>query len=138
MRCPASPPFASSDGSSDETNLGRRSNVFLFCADIWVKGKIGAHVPTWAKRSRLSQCWRCTPLARRGHGPHVGALVPTSADDPKFSVGGGEKGYHFGGEVVPYQGAVWSEPFPLVQEGLFRTARSRQGRAVVVRGAANP
>src|ERR1022692_582873 len=75
MRCPASPPFASSDGSSDETNLGRRSNVFLFCADIWVKGKIGAHVPTWAKRSRLSQCWRCTPLARRGHGPHVGALV---------------------------------------------------------------
>ena len=30
---------------------------------------------TWAKRSRLSQCWRCAPLARRGHGPHVGALV---------------------------------------------------------------
>src|ERR1039457_6810948 len=30
---------------------------------------------TRPKRSRLSQCWRCTPLARRGHGPHVGALV---------------------------------------------------------------
>src|ERR1039457_6962157 len=30
---------------------------------------------TRPKRPRLSQCWRCTPLARRGHGPHVGALV---------------------------------------------------------------
>ena len=53
-------------------------------------------------------------------------------------VGGGEKGYQNGGGVVPCWVAVLSEPFPLIRKPLFRTARSRQGRAVVGRGEANP
>ena len=53
-------------------------------------------------------------------------------------VGGGEKGCHFGGEVAPCQRELFAFSLSLFSEVLFRTARSRQGRAVVGRGVANP
>jgi hypothetical protein len=53
-------------------------------------------------------------------------------------VGGGEKGYHFGGEVAPLPREPFGVSLSLFSEVLFRTARSRQGRAVVGRGGANP
>ena len=57
--------------------------------------------------------------------------------EPKV-VGGGEKGYQNGGEVVPCQGSSSESAFPSSQSVLSGTARSRQGRAVVGRGEANP
>src|ERR1019366_2307205 len=66
--------------------------------------------------------------------PTFGNICPGHS----LGVGGGEKGYQKGGEVVPWQGSSSESAFPSSQSVLYGTARRRQGRAVVGRGEANP
>jgi transposase len=49
-----------------------------------------------------------------------------------------KKGTKMAAKWSPTRRAVQGKPFPLIRRGLFRTARSGQGRAVVGRGVANP
>jgi hypothetical protein len=61
------------------------------------------------------------------------AVVEARARD-----GGGEKEYQNGGEVVPLPKGLLGVSLPSSQKRLSGTARSRQGRAVVGRGEADP
>src|SRR5450432_513882 len=57
---------------------------------------------------------RCGPQQgepQRG-GPQRGG---PRQGEPRRGVGGGEKGYHFGGEVVPFQGSRSESAFPSSQ-----------------------
>src|ERR1039457_566878 len=50
--------------------------VFLFFADYIDDGQSRrSRAPRELNDLGFLKCWRCPPLARRGHEPHVGALV---------------------------------------------------------------
>ena len=74
----------------------------------------------------------------------MASSIPLHVESPDgirtfpYFVGGSEKGYHFGGDGGLMGTRLSSEAFPSYLEGVLRRDRSRQGRAVVGRGEANP
>ena len=53
-----------------------QSNVFLFFADYIDDGQSRrSRAPRGLNDLGFLKCWRCPPLARRGHEPHLGALM---------------------------------------------------------------
>ena len=55
-----------------------------------------------------------------------------------YDVGDGEKRGHYGGDGGENGATFQLEPFPLDRRFVSRTARNRQGRAVIGHGEANP
>jgi para-nitrobenzyl esterase len=86
----------------------------------------------------ISSIW--TNFVKTG-SPNGAGLPEWPSFDPKTD-GGSQKRGQNGSEVAPFPFtldiATRTQAFPSYQEALFRTARSRQGRAVVGRGEANP
>src|SRR5450432_4214258 len=89
--------------------------------------------PVWVSSNRRSDSGCGWWMPRRS--PNLGALERTGGCT---TVGGSEKGYHFGGDGGDWSPAFQLEPFPLNRKACSERPGVRQGRAVVGRGEANP